>query len=370
MKDFLFRWQFILVSLTVICFLTVPATAQERTLTETLQMLSEDAAIKYVNPISSAFGSNLNGGWFHRAPKPSKFSFNFELGVVAMGTFFPDAAKSFDTQGQFRFRRDEAEELIANVQWPVGTPTSTKEALIDKIITTDFTVGIKGATVIGDSSNHIKLYFPGQDITFTDPATGQHTQNVGAKTIELPFGGFGNLANVSALPLFAPQLTFGTVMGTQVTFRFLPKMKINDDLGDFSYFGFGIQHNPEIWLPIVLPVNVAASFYTQTLKVGDLFKTKTFSFGLNASKQFGPRALNFTPYAGFMYESSKMNVSYDFIVDTPTGQNTVPIDFELTGENKTRFTVGVNIRFLILNLNADYNIGKYNSATAGLMIAI
>jgi hypothetical protein len=348
----------------------LPANAQEqdRTLQETLQMLSEDAAIKYINPVSSAFGANLNGGWFHRAPQAKKFSFNLEFGVVAMGSFFPDAAKSFDTRGSFRFRRSEAEKLTENI----ALPTNTKEALISEIVSKDFSVGIKGATVIGDSSNHIKIYFPGQDITFTDPNTHQQTtQNVGSKTIELPFGGFGNLANVKALPLGAPQLTLGTIYGTQATLRFLPKIKINDDLGDFSYFGYGLQHNPQVWLPVELPVDLAAGFYMQTLKIGDLFKTKTTSFGLNASKQFGWRMLNFTPYTGFMYENAKMNVKYDFLVDNPDGtQSNIPINFELEAENKMRLTLGFNIRLGIFNLNADYNFGKYKSVTAGLMIAI
>jgi Family of unknown function (DUF6588) len=121
-----------------------------------------------------------------------------------------------------------------------------------------------------------------------------------------------------------------------------------------------------------LPLDVSAGFFTQTLKIGDIFKTKTTAFGLNASKQFGFDALNITPYAGFMLESSKMEVNYDFIVDRGPELDPIvqKVEFEIEGENTSRITLGLSIRFLIINLNADYNIGKYNNFSAGITIAI
>jgi len=368
MKNFFNKFPVSLVVLLLSGWFIQPLSAQDRTLEETLQMLSGDAAGSYLKPISSAFGSNLNGGWFHRAPKPVKFGLNFEVGVVAMGSVFPTSAQSFDTNGKFRFRQAEAEDMVANI----ALPQNSKDALVEAIISKDFTVGIKGATIIGESTNHLKVYFPEQDVTFVDPNTSQTvTQTVAAYTYELPFGGFGDLAAVNVLPLVSPQLTIGTVMGTQVTLRFLPSVQLNDDLGEFKYLGFGIQHNPGAWLAIPLPVDLAGSFYHQTLTIGELFESNTNSFGLNASKQFGFRMLNVTPYAGFMLEQSVMTVTYDLVTDSPGGgQTTVPVKFDLTGENKSRLTLGLNLRLLLMNLNVDYNIGKYNSVTAGLMVAI
>jgi hypothetical protein len=54
----------------------------------------------------------------------------------------------------------------------------------------------------------------------------------------------GLLEDLPALPLFAPQLTVGTIYGTQASFRFVPTYDVTD-LGDFKYFGFGLQHNPK-----------------------------------------------------------------------------------------------------------------------------
>ena len=104
--------------------------------------------------------------------------------------------------------------------------------------------------------------------------------------------------------------------------------------------------------------------------MGTVFETKATAFGINASKQFGFAFLNVTPYAGFMFESSTMTINYAYSTIGP-GNTTITdnISFELEGENTTRLTVGLSIRLLVLNINADYNFGKNNSATAGLFFA-
>ncbi len=71
-----------------------------------------------------------------------------------------------------------------------------------------------------------------------------------------------------------------------------------------------------------------------------------------------------------MFESSTMTINYAYSTIGP-GNTTITdnISFELEGENTTRLTVGLSIRLLVLNINADYNFGKNNSATAGLFFA-
>jgi hypothetical protein len=194
---------------------------------------------------------------------------------------------------------------------------------------------------------------------------------VGAHVITLPIGGFEVISDLSFLPLVAPQLSVGTVFGTRATFRYLPSVTINEEFGKLKYFGFGIQHNPGVLLPTPLPVDVAVGFFTQTLEVGTLFKATTTAFGLNASKKLGIGPINITPYAGFMLEKSNIDITYDFILDEGTiDEQVIPIAFELEGENKSRLTLGLSFRLLMLNFNADYNIGKYNSVTVGVMFTI
>ncbi len=356
-----------LACLLAACVAGLPLTVPAQTLEETLNELSADAAASYLKPISSAMGADLNGGWFHRAPEAKKLGLDLEFGFVAMGSFFPSDATNFSINGSFTFSEDEARDLIeaTDPDLEMNAPLVFDE-LLDQLTSQSSSVGISGATVIGSEDDLITIAFGGgsYDVGLPDSVELDPT------TIVLPIGGYGNLSGANLLPLMTPQFSLGTVFGTQLTIRFLPSVELSSDLGSFNYFGFGLQHNPAAWMEIDLPVDLAASFFSQNIKVGDMFTTKTTAFGVNASKKFGAGLANITPYAGLMFESAKMEVNYDYIIDTPTGPMTQPINFEITGENKSRITLGLSVKLLMLNINADYNIGKYNSFTAGLNIRI
>lgn len=353
----------VLVSLIIIiCFSFAGSVlAQGESLEETLQQLSEDAAQQYVSPISSAFGANLNGGWFHKVPSAVKMGLNLEVGLVAMGTSFPDDSRSFAVDGQFRFSETEARQLVSGQ----GYSPLVEDALVSEITSQYFKVGISGATVTGAEDDHILIKFPGQSFSI-----GGIQYNVPTQSVDLGFGGFQDLADLKLLPLAAPQLSVGTVYGTQATFRYLPSVTLNGDLGTLKYFGYGIQHNPGVWLKNPLPVDIAFSFFTQDLKVGDLFEAKATAYGLNVGKRLGTAILNVTPYAGFMFENADMEVTYDYIVDTPAGQYSEKVNFKLDSENKNRLILGLSLRLLAFNLNADYNVSKYKSFTAGLTFGL
>lgn len=344
--------------------------AQDEGIESTLKKMAGDAAKGFVQPVVTGFGANLNGGWFHKAPKSKIFGIDLEVGLVAMGTFTTDENKTFEANGAFKFSGgpvgtgSQAENIASGINnWNLLTPVQ-QQAIIDEISSQQFQVGIKGPTIVGTKTDTMKITFPGQTVSASGGSFDIPTQVITLNGVT------GVLDGASMIPLAAPQFSIGTVFGTQATFRYLPEVEIDKELGKFKYFGFGIQHNPGIWFPNPLPVDLAASFFTQNLKVGTVFETKATAFGINASKQFGFAFLNVTPYAGFMFESSTMTISYAYSTIGP-GNATITdnINFELEGENTTRLTVGLSIRLLVLNINADYNFGKNNSATAGLFFA-
>jgi hypothetical protein len=355
----------VLVSLIlgmIICFnFAGSVLAQGESLEETLQQLSEDAARQYVLPISSAFGANLNGGWFHKVPGAIKMGLNLEVGLVAMGSSFPDDSRSFAVNGKFRFSGTEAQQLVSGQ----GYSPQVEDALVDQITSQTFEVGISGATVTGAEDDHILIEFPEQSFS-----VGGAQYTVPSQSVDLGFGGFKDLADLKLLPLASPQVSVGTVYGTQATFRYLPSVTLNGDLGTLKYFGYGIQHNPGVWLKDPLPVDIALSFFTQNLKVGELFKANATAYGLNVSKRFGTVILNITPYAGFMFENADMEVTYNYIVDTPAGQYSEEVNFKLDSENKNRLVLGLSLRLLAFNLNVDYNASKYKSYTMGLTFGL
>ncbi|MFA6469101.1 MAG: DUF6588 family protein [Bacteroidota bacterium] len=367
--------------LSIVVALVLISMVQAQDLTGTLTKMAGDAAKGYVQPVASGFGNNLNGGWYHKAPAAKIFGIDLELGLVAMGTFTTEENKTFTASGVFKFgggyysgdignnpngTKSQSEKIAENIgtAWTFATPTQ-KQNIIDKIAGLDFTVGISGPTIVGTKQDTMKLSVPQRDLDINGDGISDYTIAENNQTLD---GVVGILDGSATIPLAAPQFSIGTIYGTQFTFRYLPDIEISKEIGKFKYFGFGIQHNLGMWLPIPI-VDVSASFFTQNLKVGTIFETKATSFGINASKQFGFAFLNVTPYAGFSLESSTMNVTYNFAVDSPTGPQQIPVAFELEGENSSRLTLGLGIRLLVINVNVDYNIGKQNSATAGVFFA-
>lgn len=379
------RWMAIVTLAAFLGAVASPASAQDEDgedLKEFIEGLSMDAASKYVAPIVSAFGMNLNGGWFHKAPSSKIFGFNLEVGLVGMATYYPKGEEylSFDTSGDFQFSASQATDIVSGITLdPALEPFRAliENDLINAITGRGISVGISGATVIGDPEDYIEIDYGGEDIVIDNPLFGLPgepatiTLPVPSGVITLPIGGFEAISDLSFLPLAAPQLSLGTVFGTRVTFRYLPSITIDEELGKFKYFGFGIQHNPGVLLPAPLPFDVGVGFFTQTLEIGTLFKAKTTAFGLNASKKLGLGPISITPYAGFMLEKSNIDITYDFVLDEGTiDEQVIPIAFKLEGENRSRIVLGLSLRLLIFNINADYNIGKYNSVTVGVMFTI
>lgn len=328
--------------------------AQSNDLEATLGKITGEASKAYVAPISSAFGANLNSGWVHSAPKATKFSFDLEIGFVAMATLFGDANKTFASSGKFRFNSAQAELLI-----PDNITGEQRTRIKNEILSRDFTVSISGPTIVGSKKDSVKVVFPGATI---------QGQTLSSKTIVLPVTGY--LEELPALPLIAPQVTIGTVFGTSVAFRYFPEFEINPELGKFKYFGFGLQHTPSMWIPFPLPVNVSVGYFTQSMEVGKVFKTSASIFGLFASKRFGPGFINIEPYAGLSFENSSIDVAYDVVYDTPTGPSASRISYSLEGENSTRITLGATLKLALLGISVDYNIAKYNTVSASLNIKI
>ena len=351
--------------LAVCCLLAASMTANAGSLDSTLQKMAGSAVQGYVGPIVSGFGSDLNGGWFHKAPSAKMFGIDLEFGLVVQGTFFSDAAKTIPSGvgGQFNFDAAQTQQLASSIPNYSLLPAAQQTAIKNQIANTVFSVELTGPTIVGSKTDTVKVKFPGQTITVNG-----NSFTIPDNTINLGITGY--LEDLSVLPLLAPQLSVGTFVGTKFTFRWLPSYT-DKDLGEFKYFGFGIQHNPGIWFPNPLPVDLCVSYFTQSFEVGTTFKTEATAFGINASKTFGPGALNITPYAGFMLESSTMTFDYTSSLSTPAGgTQTIHVNLPLKGDNSSRLTLGMSLKLLFLNINADYNLAKYNSATAGIMFVI
>jgi hypothetical protein len=339
------------------------------TMEETVSEMGAAAGKAYMAPIVSGFGANMNAGWYHNAPKAQKLGFHVELGTVFMGTFLSGGKKTLNVTGSFTLDSARAQGVAnASVDTSTVQGKAVRDSLREGIRRSQQDVTFDGPTIIGSDDDVMTIQVVSQPVTFGKPGGGDTTIQTMPYNDSIPevTGLLGDYTDIP-LPLFAPQLTLGTVYGTNLTLRWLPEIETNEDIGKVKFFGFGIQHNPAVWgfLP-PLPLDVSLGYFTQSLKVGTLFEARSQAFNINASKQFGFRFLNVTPYGGIQYETSTFDFSYDLDVDGEA----VPVKFSVDGANKYRATAGVSIRLLAININGDYNLGKYQSFSAGVMVGL
>ncbi|MBN2347842.1 MAG: hypothetical protein JXJ22_03340 [Bacteroidales bacterium] len=254
----------------------------------------------YMQPLADAFGATFNSGLYHSA-SIKKLGFQAYLGVVSSFAFIPDSKKTFE---------------------------ATTEGFFEPVTTADV------PTIFG-------------------AAESVEVDGNGGTTYVFPAG-----LNVSMVPFIVPQLTIGSVYGTDLTLRYF-SVGINEELGDVKLFSWGIRHSISQHFDL-LPVDIAVGFYSQTFSIGDLVSAKASVINAQVSRN----VMLFTFYGGLGYENSNLDIKY-----TNTAEDT-EISFKLKGNNKIRFTAGVTFNLGPVKINVDYNLSDQSVLCAGLGFGI
>lgn len=277
----------------VFCSFLAIQRSQAQDLEESLSLYLSTNGSLYMQPLADAFGANLNSGFFHTA-RIKKMGFHLNVGFKAVGALISDDQKTF---------------------------TSKAEG--------DLPGGMKLPTVFGDEDG---VYIDEIDETVT------------------------GVWNTSIFPVAIPQLTVGSLLGTEVTIRWM-EWTVSEDFGKIGLFGFGIRHSISQYIPI-FPVDVAIGYFRQSFEVGDIVEAHAQYFGLQASYQISVLCF----YGGIGYENANLDISYTY-EENDTSQR---VSFELDSKNSTRFTIGLGFDFPILKIHVDYNIAAQNVVAAGI----
>lgn len=258
----------------------------------------QSAAKGYIQPLVDVMGANLNSGLYHTASMSKLFG--FYVGVKAMAVFVPSSMKDF----------------IAELGYDYNPST------------------VKTATVFGDKD------------------AGATTRFKNIQDVKLP-GGIG----LTIAPLAVPQVAVST-MNSELLVRFVPSVKINDEVGNVNLLGIGLGHSVSQYIPM-FPIDVAIQGVYQQLKVGSYLKATALNVNVHASKSF----VFFTLYGGVGYEtfSADVNYSYKPIAGAPEQS----LSFSLKGKNNFRATAGFNLKLVVFDLNVDYSVGSVNVLSAG-----
>lgn len=273
-----------------VTFLALPVQAQE--FEDFVAQYTSDNGKGYLQPLADTFGANLNSGIFHSAKIPF-IGINLELSIETATALIKDEQKTF---------------------------TATTEGLFEPVQTAEV------PTIFGKAE------------PVTLPGTG-------GTAYAFP-GGF----NVKRFPVAVPQLTVGSFMGTQAVVRYI-KLDTGADLGELKILGYGARHSISQYIPL-FPVDIAATFFRQNFKLGDIVEANATYFGVQGSLRRSILEL----YAGYGYGVSNLDVSYDF--DSADGPENIA--FSLDSEGSNRLTLGVGFNLFLFNVHADFTMGQSN----------
>jgi len=174
----------------------------------------------------------------------------------------------------------------------------------------------------------------------------------------------GAIAGIEQDYFMMPMLhvNLGLFANLEATARFA-KASITD-VGDISLYGGGLKYELSDLIPIpMFPIDFGVQALYHKFTIGEFLNAGTFSMNLQASGSIPVLPLDI--YGGVGFDNSSMTIDPDKLV---AGSNLDEITID--GENSVRFNVGVSLTLLILNIHADYNIGKYNTIGGGLMVVL
>jgi hypothetical protein len=327
---------------------------------DAMRSLPEDPAKEFARPLTDAFGADINTGWLSNAPSATILGFDFRIGLVAMGAFIDKDAEVFVLLDLFFPLTDSQASMVA--QSIQGITNEERNEIKDQLTNPENPLRLKSSTVgptfFGSKDDYVVVSIPDQEIN-----VGGNTYNIPAQDLPLEQVR-GILQDPGIFPLLAPQLSIGTLYGTQATFRYIPKTRFIDELGKVEYIAGGLQHNPLVWFANPLPIDFSVVFFYQQITIEDMAKVKSTAFGLNVSKTLGGFIAGFTPYAGFLIEETKMDINYEYEI---IPGNPLVFDFEIEGANKNRFIMGFGLTLLGLNIFADYNFSSVNTLNLSVM---
>jgi hypothetical protein len=292
-------------------------------------------AVNYLTPLFSAWGADLNSGFYHSADLHEVLG--FDIGLKAGAVLVKDQDKVFDFLLPDHITYNGI-TLQAGVDYDNVIPGSP--------------------TAVGASSGKTVAVKVKQTSSFV-PLRGQTILN-----LTTPQG-----FDMKYAPLLMPQAAVGLPFGLEVVGRFVPNITLPHDVGKVNFIGFGLRYSLDQYIPMS-PIDVAIHFMTQKLTVSDMNDNKILgasgtAYGIEVSKSL----VLFTLYGGYQIEKSSWTLEpYSYSDPTSRVSSNVP-GFSVDGQNTSRFHAGVRFLLLIVNVHADYSFAKQPVLAAGVGIS-
>jgi hypothetical protein len=303
----------------------------------------------YLSPYANAFGAGLSGGWYNTA-KPHKFG-GFDITLNTSVGIVPSSAESFDISS-------------------LGLTTLTGSGLTP--------------TIAGPKTDGPPMTYKAGGITL---ASFNAPQGTDWKYVPVP----------------TAQVGIGLPLGTELKFRFIPKIKIQD--GDISLWGVGILHSIMQYIPgnKLTPFDVSVfAGYTQlqgnvplglepdpsftqayvtynplTAFENQNLNIKVKSLNISAIGSVNLKVITFYGGVGYCNTETAMVLSGNFPTPTVVGTTAQYNDngvvkgsafpaIDIKNYSGLRANIGFRLKLAIVTIHFDYTRAQYNVLTTGL----
>ncbi|MFD0796794.1 DUF6588 family protein [Maribacter chungangensis] len=177
------------------------------------------------------------------------------------------------------------------------------------------------------------------------------------------------------------QVSVGILKGTEIKARFLPKIAY--DGASVGLIGFGLQHDFTKWLPAdkLLPIAISGVIgYTKLngdYDISDIglveganqrIEAEMNSWAFSAVLSTKLPIINFYGGVGYITGKSQTDLLGEYRVTSGPFASETYIDPFSIAENVSVVTgtVGAKLKLGFFRINADYNLGVFNTATLGV----
>lgn len=319
-----------------------PAGAQQ--LAEIIEDVGADYAELYLQPLVNVFGANINGGLIQTAAVGGgAVPVELFLGVKVMGAFVPDIDRTLD--------------IAYETSYPFLAPDGKR---YDLPVTFEITDGptVFGASAPGVVAGRVRqTVHPGMDGMENTPDDVVIDSTVS-------FNVLPGLYDGDVAPVAIPHIGLGSLAGTDVVFRYLPRVRY-ENYGRIEFVGVGLRHSVDQYIP-GLPFRISGHFMMQRLLITsidreEILKASSVVAGGAVSRTF----VFLTLYAGFQAEETLVEVDYTFgdELSAIEGSN---ISFELEADTTLRGLLGVSLKLGPILVNVEGSRGNHrNVITAG-----
>lgn len=181
--------------------------------------------------------------------------------------------------------------------------------------------------------------------TVFGPDESHAVQNDAGEYYVFP-GGF----KMNSVLLGVPQITVGGVANTAITFRFLA-IPLDDEWGDLSLLGVGLQHVISPYLPIEkMDLTVEAGFHQFQMGIG--FSPETFFARAGAAKAFEKSRI----YGYLGYQAGELELTNSSANEVVTSKSNNPL----------LFGIGSSLDLAFFNINLELAINSIITINAGI----